>query len=87
MDTHYKPETVVRPSRVYNGDPYTHNAASILWLEGARAGRMSTDSCYSFDADVYSITFSRHLSFRYGYLNPHIKTAYLLFVNISETRT
>ena len=27
-DSHYKPETVVRPSEVYNGDPYTHKTAS-----------------------------------------------------------
>ena len=27
-DSHYKPETVVRPSKVYNGDPYTRKTAS-----------------------------------------------------------
>ena len=27
-DSRYKPETVVRPSEVYNGDPYTHKTAS-----------------------------------------------------------
>ena len=27
-DSHYKPETVVRPSQVYNGDPYTRKMAS-----------------------------------------------------------
>ena len=27
-DSHYKPETVVRPSSVYNKNPYTRKAAS-----------------------------------------------------------
>ena len=27
-DSHYKPETVVRLSEVYNGDPYTRKTAS-----------------------------------------------------------
>ena len=30
-DSHYKPETVIRPSQIYNGDSYTHNIA--WWLE------------------------------------------------------
>ena len=28
-DSHYKPETVVRPPWVYNGDPYTRKTASF----------------------------------------------------------
>ena len=28
-DSHYKPETVVRPSEVYNGDSYTRKTASF----------------------------------------------------------
>ena len=28
-DSHYKPETVVRPSKVYNGDYHTHQTASF----------------------------------------------------------
>ena len=27
-DSHYKPETVVRPFKVYHGDPYTRKMAS-----------------------------------------------------------
>ena len=27
-DSHYKPETVVRPSQVYNGESYTRKTAS-----------------------------------------------------------
>ena len=27
-DSHYKPETVVRPSKVYHGNPYTRKTAS-----------------------------------------------------------
>ena len=32
-DSHYKPETVVRPSQVYNGDSYTRKTASSYWIE------------------------------------------------------
>ena len=32
-DSHYKPETVVRPSQVYNGDSYTPKTASFQWIK------------------------------------------------------
>ena len=32
-DSHYKPETVVRPSQVYNGDSHTHKTTCFKWIE------------------------------------------------------
>ena len=32
-DSHYKPEIVVRPSQVYNGDSYIPKTASFNWIE------------------------------------------------------
>ena len=58
-DSHYKPETVVRPSQFYNVDSYTRKTASFWWIKALR----------QLLCDVYKLIIANSLQWRHMSLN------------------
>ena len=73
-DSHYKPETVVRPSEVYHGDPYTRKTASSQWIEALE----NANQCLPWSLLV---SFLGIVTWRWLLRTPTIPHSHVIFVN------
>ena len=62
--SHHKPETIVKPSEVFNGDSYIHKKVSFYWIKAHVTYRISLVDqhvCHWPRAPKYRVSFTQKL--------------------------